>query len=190
MTIDLVLKFLAGEVNTYFAKRTGSNLGQIELGGVVDDTGKWTITKNRVGLSLVNVEEERTLRGQLPEQVFVNGRQVTLQPALKLNLHLMFAAHFSTYDHSLRYLSHVLTFFQSHPVFTPDQYPGLDAGIEKLTVEMLAYGPEQLNQLWAYLGGKYLPSVVYKIRMVVLQDIEPEGIGQPITHIDTAVHAK
>ena len=29
-----------------------------------------------------------------------------------------------------------------------------------------------MNQMWACLGAKHLPSVVYRLRMVVLQDQE------------------
>jgi hypothetical protein len=90
----------------------------------------------------------------------------------------------------LRYLSHVITFFQAHPSFTPDIFPGLDPRIEKLAVEMLPYGPEQLNQMWAYIGAKYLPSVVYRVRMILLQDSEPQGIGKPIATIETTLRDK
>jgi len=189
--LDTALKFLADEVNVHLQKRTGSNLGKATLCSMADDTGKWTVPKDGIGVSLVNIEEERVLRAQVPERVYVNGHHVALQPELKLNLHVLFSAYFpANYDHALRYISHVLTFFQAHPSFTSDEYPGLGPHIEKLSLEMLGYGPEQLNQMWAYLGARYLPSVVYRIRMVVLQDVEPYGIGTPITAIETALHDK
>lgn len=188
--LDSAVTFLSDQVNDYLLKRTGSDTVKVVPGNLVDETGKWAIGATSVGLALINVEEERTLRAQVPDYVYINGSHVVLQPEIKLNLYLMFAARHTDYDHALRYISHVLTFFQAHPSFTPDAYPGLDASIEKLNVELVSYGPEQLNQLWAYLGAKYLPSVIYRVRMVVLQDIEPSGIGQPITSIETALHDK
>ena len=188
--VDSAVKFLAGEVNLYLKRRTASDLVKVVPGGLADDSGKWAVAEGSIGLALVNVEEERVLRAQVPDRVLVNGSQVVVQPELKLNLHLVFAARHSNYEHALRYLSLVLNFFQAHPSFTPDEYPALDASIEKLNIELLTYGPEQLNQLWAYIGAKYLPSAVYRVRMVVLQDIEPQGIGQPITTIDTVLHDK
>ena len=37
---------------------------------------------------------------------------------------------------------------------------------------------QRLNQIWAFIGGKQLPSVVYRIGMVVLQD-EAEAMVNP-----------
>ena len=37
-------------------------------------------------------------------------------------------------------------------------------------------GLEQQNHLWGYLGAKYLPSICYKVRMLVVQ--EQLGLGQ------------
>jgi hypothetical protein len=168
--LDVALKFLVKELNSYLLLRTGSTFGEADVCKLVSDDGKWAVTEDRIGVALINVEEERIVRSQLPEATYVNGRNVVLPPALKLNLHLLFAAYFKHYDEALRYLSYVLTYFQSHPVFTPDQYPGLDARIEKLVPELQSLNYEQLNQVWAFIGGKQLPSAIYKLRMVALQD--------------------
>lgn len=188
--LDATLKFLADEVNQYLFRRTSSAVISVEPGSLTDDTGKWAVREGAIGLALVNVEEERILRSPAPERTLRGDSQIVQQPELKLNLQIVFAARHKDYLHALRYLSHVLTFFQSHAVFTAENYPGLEPGLEKLSVELLSYGPEQLNQLWAYIGTKYLPSVVYRVRMVVLQDTEPTGVDRPITTIDTAVHGR
>jgi hypothetical protein len=44
--------------------------------------------------------------------------------------------------------------------------------------------------MWACLGAKHLPSVVYRLRMVVLQDVEPAGTGMPITTIATTLQGR
>src|SRR5262245_907221 len=181
--LDAAVTFLAGDINSYLRRRTASDLVKAVPGSIADDTGKWAVAPGTIGVALVNVEEDRILRSQLPEPVVVNNRQVMLQPDLKLNLHLVFAVRHNTYEHALRYLSYVLMFFQAHPTFTPDEYPGLDSSIARLNVELQSYGPDQMNQLWAYLGTKYLPSALYRVRMVVLRDSEPLGIAEPITRI-------
>ncbi len=189
--LDTAIKFLVDEVNIYLKKRTGGGDNvSIEAGSIADDQGRWALTPGQLRLALINVEEERVIRSQVPERVLVNGSHVVLQPDIKLNLLVLIAARLNNYSDSLRYLSHVMTFIQGHPSFTPNEYPGLDLNIGKLTMEMLSYGPEQLNQIWAYVGTKYLPSVVYRVRMIVLQDNEPLGIGKPITTIETVLHDK
>ena len=191
--LDLALKFLADEVNTFLTKRSLSSpsLGEVVGGLLVDDTGKWATVPDVVGLTLVNIEEERLLRSQLPDYVLRNGAQILVQPELKLNLTLLVHSRpsdQSKYGQSLRFLANVLTFFQAHPTFSPDEYPGLDPRIQQLNVELMTLTLEQLNQMWAYLGSKYLPSMVYRVRMVVLQDLEPLAIATPITSIDLELH--
>lgn len=192
--IDTAIKFLSDEVNTYLKKRAliGPTFGSVITGQIVDDTGKWVIAADNVGLTLINIEEERILQSQLPDRLYVNGNHIVVPPELKLNLTLLFHIRHtsSNYEQSLRFLSNVLTFFQAHPSFTADAYPGLDPRIEKLTVEMLSLSTEQLNQVWAYLGSKYLPSVAYRVRMIVLQDVEPQEIAAPITTISATLHEK
>lgn len=187
--LDVALNFLTAELNSYLvargARKAADEIGKVELGRLVDDAGKWAIKDDSVGVSLIHIEEDRILKSHLPETILSGGRHVVLEPRLKLNLHILFAAKFQKYDEALRSLSFVLTYFQSHPSFTPDNYPGLDARIERLTVELQSLGYEQINQIWAFIGGKHLPSAIYKVRMVALQDTAPSGVEQPLTEIRT-----
>lgn len=184
--IDVALNFVVSELNTYLLARTGLNFGAAQLVPPVNDTGRWAIPDDAVGVALINVDEERTLKVQLPEVTYVNGRQVLLEPRLQINLDVLFAAQFKQYPQALKFLSRVLTFFQAHPKFTSSDWPALDP-IETLVPELRSLGFEQLNQLWAFIGGKYLPSVVYRIRLVTLQDAEPRSIGRPITTIQATL---
>ena len=188
--IDTALSFVATEVNAHLLKRTGSELGAVAVGPLADDRGNWVVPQDTMRLTLVQIDEERTLREQMPERTIVGGREVVLPPPLKLNLVLLFAGRFQQYGQALRTLSHILAFFQARPLFTPSDSPGLPAGLERVALDLLNYGPEQLNQVWACLGAKHLPSVVYRLRMVVLQDVEPTATGLPVTTISTTLHGR
>lgn len=186
--LDVALTFLVKNLNAWLRSRTGSSVGEAEVSRIVDDKGAWAIKDDHLGASLINVEEERILKSHLSEPTYVNGRHVVLDPALRLNLHVLFSARFQQYDLALKYLGYVLTYFQSHLAFTPDEYPGLDPRIEKLTVELQSLSYEQLNQVWAFIGGKQLPSVMYKVRMIALQDQEPAAVMPALTRIAAGVH--
>jgi Pvc16 N-terminal domain len=186
--LDVALKFLTKELNAYLLVRTGSALGEVKLGPIVDGNGKWTIPLDQIGATVVNLEEERSIKSQVPESTLVDGRHVVLPPAIHLNLYVLFAANLQQYEEALRLLSCVLTFFQSHPVFTPARYPGLDPRIEKLSAELQSLTFEQINQVWAFLGGKHLPSVIYKVRMVSLRDTE-QTVVPPVTRTEPVLHS-
>lgn len=189
--LDIAVTFLADELNSYLRKR-GALTQQEDLvvpSPLVNDKGEWQVAEGKIGLTIINIEEERVLREQVPDQVYLKGNHIVIQPALKLNLTVLFSARQSaapgSYKNSLNFLSHVLTFFQAHPSFSADNSPGLDSRIVKLNADLLSCTPEQLNQTWAYLGSKYLPSAIYRLRMVTLQDSEPKAINKPVSAMNT-----
>jgi hypothetical protein len=187
--IHLAADFLTRELNSWLAQRTGATFGSALLTRIATDAGKWAIPDDQIGVALINVEEERAVRSQVPQPAYVEGRQVLREPEIKLNLSLLFAAHFKSYDQGLKQLSYVITFFQAHPAFTRARCPGLDPRIEKLGVDLMALGYEQLNQVWAFVGAKQLPSAVYRVRMVVLQDDQPAAVQPPVTAIGATLES-
>lgn len=188
--IDVALQFLRDEVNTLFLTGTGSDRVKVKLSNVVDDAGKYAFEQDLIGLSIINIEEERTVKTHLPQHAFVNGQHVISAPELKLNLYLLFAANFKFYEEALKYLSLMLTYFQSFPSFTHEAFPGLDPSIERLTLELQSPSFEQWNQIWGCNGGKQLPSVIYRVRMVILQPEAPSGIQPPISRISANLQGK
>ena len=187
--LDKVLAFFSSEINAYLRSRTGDVSDIVVLSAIVNEEGKYASDNDTVALNLINIEEDATFKEQLPDQVFKNGQHIVLEPRLKLNLFVMFAANFKLYDQALKYLSHIILYFQSHRVFTPDQYPVLGNNdgdnIERLVVELQRPDYDQLNQIWAYIGGKQLPSVIYKIKLVSIQDHTASEIRPPIQIITT-----
>lgn len=188
--LDVALKFLRDEINGALALRTGSDAVKVVLSKIADEAGKYPFAIDNIGCAIVNIEEERILKNQAPDYTTRGGQQVVTPPELKLNLHLLFAAHFTHYDQALKYLALLLTFFQSHPVFTSDQYPALAPECGKLALDLLSLNYEQLNQIWAYVGTKQLPSVLYRLRLVALQEIEPLAIQPPLTTIRATLRSR
>ena len=188
--IDSVLTFLRDELAAYILSRTNSSAVEVKLTKLVTEAGKYAFGDEIIALSLINLEEDRTFKSQVPEYSYVNGQHVKLEPELKFNLHLMVAANFNDYIQAWKAISLVLAFFQAHSTFSSSEYAALDPGIDKLNIELESLNYEQLNQLWAFIGGKQLPSIVYRIRLVVIQDEAPSAIQAPITKIQTNINTK
>ncbi|NUN12890.1 MAG: DUF4255 domain-containing protein [Myxococcales bacterium] len=184
-----VTTFFEADINEYLVTRTGSNATRVVANKIATESGQVAFETNTIALSVVNIEEERVLKQHHNEFSYVNGQQVFVPPPLRLNLFVIFAVHHGTYNESLKLLSYVLTYFQHRRSFTPEKNPGLFEGIEKLTVDLQSLNWEQVNQLWGYLGAKYLPSAVYKITLVALQDGDIVEIQPPIlqTRIESQV---
>lgn len=188
--IDVALKFLTDELNSFFRVRAGATSDVVTLTRLITPTGQYAFGEEHIGLSLINIEEERILKSHLPEFLPINDRNVVREPELKLNLSILLAANFKQYDVGLRYLSLVLLFFQSHPVFTGADYPGLSPAIARLAPELQSPSYEQLNQIWAFVGGKQLPSVLYKVRLITIQDSVETAVRPPIIRIHTRLEGR
>ena len=61
-----------------------------------------------------------------------------------------------------------MQFFQANPVFDRLSAPEMDRSIEQLSFEIENLATDASAQLWGILGGRYLPSVMYRMRTVTI----------------------
>ena len=188
--INDVINILTNELNSYLHPKTGiENLVVQE--SLVTQSGSLSPNINsKVVLSVVNMEEDRISRSLDIRRKQVNGSIDRTKQEIRFNLYILLAAHFPSsnssniYNVGLKALSGVVSFFQSKNVFTQKNTAGLPDAIDKLLVEHYSLSFEQQNHLWGALGAKYLPSVMYKIRLIVFQE-EPITLGgPPIMNVD------
>lgn len=179
--LDSSLIFLRDDINAYINLKTGV-ADTLEITPLTNNQGQ--ITSDKLGLTLVNIEEDRTSQPLPQLKPTAVGTILKSNPETKLNLILLFSANFeNNYDEALKHLAFIITYFQARYVFTPASHPALPPGIEKLILEMRTLSLEQQNNLWASLGAKYRPSVVFKMRMLLLEDSLPLDAKTPITEI-------
>ena len=187
--IDLTLKFLTDEINQYLVQQPNLVLNDMSLvmgnaSRIFDtDTSAVDVSMaNKAVLSLVNVEEDRISRHQEAFTRSLTGVTYA-QPPILLNLYVLFVMNQRNYETATRWLSYIIRFFQHQPVFTPLTHPALNGGITQLNVDLHTLNFEQSNQLWSMLGGKYLPSALYKIRQVSVDEAATEAGGGYIRSI-------
>jgi hypothetical protein len=85
---------------------------------------------------------------------------------------LIFVAYFnsSNYLEALKFISGVIGFFQGKSIFTPDNTPMLTGDASKIVAEVVNIDFKELSNLWGAIGGKYLPSVVYRFRSLPMSE--------------------
>ena len=172
--INESMQFIADELNKYLILKMGptSEPPRLVLGNVsrvFDGEAAATGLNNKAILSLVNVEEDRVARQQ-ENYVRTDISTRYKSPQLYVNLYILFTVNRTTYTDSLSWLSYILQFFQYQHVFTPISHPALDSRIQKLIVDLCSLNFEQINHLWSTLGGKYIPSVLYKVRQLTIDE--------------------
>ncbi|MDD4190514.1 MAG: DUF4255 domain-containing protein [Mangrovibacterium sp.] len=186
--INETLKFLLDEVNLFLSLKLGATTDpRLVLGNVTkamdSDGGGTNSLSNKGILSLVNVEEDRIARQQ--DNLVKTESSVSYKsPPIYLNLYVIFAINLTEYAESLKWLACIIQFFQYQRLFTPLSHPSLDSRIRKIVPELHSMSFEQMNHLWSILGGKYLPSAMYKIRQISLDEDATIAGGGVITEVD------
>lgn len=191
--IDKALDLLAGCIHEFLKSLPELNIGSekaVQLTHIVKDDGSLAIPNNTLGLTLINIEEERTVKAQQGVAVDGSGRVAYRNPEIKLNLYILLAANFSDYKTGLEFISAAVRFFQAKNVFTPQDTAAMDPAIIKLIAELHSINFEQQNNLWGALGAKYLPSVIYKIRLLTLQEGRMADEGSVVSDMAIAGRGK
>jgi uncharacterized protein DUF4255 len=172
--INETFKFLTEQINQYLSQKLGVTTDNRLVWGNVgkafdnDSSGQNTLSGKAI-MSLINVEEDRVAMQQ-ENYVKTPSGVIYKNPPVYLNLYVLIAVNRVDYGDSLKYLAFIIQFFQSQNVFTPLSYPSLDSRIQKLICDLYTVNFEQLNQIWSVLGGKYLPSVLYKVRQITIDE--------------------
>jgi len=161
--------------------------------------------QNTLLVSLVNIEEESALKnGGKVFHKMPNGTVRYENPTVFLNLYLLFSANFpGDYEGALTRLSQTIQFFQSKRVFNlhntvsdtilakannPDNPDKEALSKLELFLDLYTMTFEQINHLWGSLGGKQIPFVMYKVRLVMLREPQYKREGGIIEEIQQDVH--
>ncbi len=169
-----VLLFLRKHLNAYLRTQSGGSLEESGEDKVVFLDGEQmdpvAFKLGAVSILLINMQEDSTLRApDLYSRVFPNGVRQQVQPEIKMNLYVLFVARFKQYEDTLRYLSLIVHYFQSHRVLTHHNAPDLSDDIEQLILELNTLSFAEQNEVWNALRTTYHPSVLYKVKMVVFR---------------------
>lgn len=134
---------------------------------------------NRSGIriALINIGQESSLRNM--SRVKRDSKDPRYQePPVYLNCHLMFAFGFSSYQTSLAHLAKTIELFQRQRFFDASLTQAsatFPAGLDRIIFDLETLKFEQLNHVWAVLGGNYLPSIIYKMRLIKVQADDSTG---------------
>jgi hypothetical protein len=192
------IEFLAEELKAYIVKKEPAmfrNEIAVLPSSLMKTDGSFAVGNQaesfKIIMTLVNLEEDRIADSQSYFQK-VNDKVQFMNPPLNLNAYILFSAMGENYLSDLRLLSYIVSFFQSYPVFEEGNFPQLNNKVEpdkqwqkigKLIVNLHTLTLEQQNNMWAAIGAKYMPSVVYKVRTISFTDNEPKMEAPPITDI-------
>lgn len=163
--IRIVLTHFVARLDEYLRRKFPQPEGVAEVGFIGNGSEERPC---KLIISLVNIERETA--GGISGGIRRNDSEyVRSYPPLLFNLDLMLAAVYDEkrYAESLSVLSETLTFIQSHPYF--------DLNGQKYTIEIVTLSAQDINNTWTTLGGQYYPSVMCKLRRLMIDAGETSG---------------
>ena len=191
--IDTAIALLQTELENYLSFRDVSatvvtdNIGMLE-------TSNGDKLSNNIIITVVNLEEESTLKNQQAYKTYPATHTAVYENApIYLNLYVLFTSNYwgDKYIYALQRISYVVQFLQSRNSFSYGTSTGggfsddPDIVSLRFTMELYTLTFEQLNHLWGSLGGRQVPFVMYKLRLIALTDRKVLRNTPLIQEVDT-----
>lgn len=203
--ISHALTIVRNELDRHLAT-FGGNSPHADLGNVAEVAAGQAAngqSREKVLLSVVNIQEERTLKNvpaYVRDETTMRVRYES--PPTFLNLTVLVAATQTLYADALLALSRALLFFQYRNVFTNENVDpqsltdgaplnDLDRLDEfKLIFNLWSPTLEEVNDMWGMLGGKQFPFALYSMRMLELKFRATQRESGLITEVVSGVAHK
>ncbi len=168
--IDAAISHIASQLNQHLKGLFELSEDVVVISNILEQDGNVAShINNKLVVFLVNIEKDASPQRK-PNSAPGGDRLVAGVPPSQLNLYLMFAGHFSgkNYPEALKFISNTIAYFQERPVFDRQNSSDMDPRIDKLMLDIENLNLKDLGALWGALSGKYLPSILYKVRMVTV----------------------
>lgn len=153
-TLNTIKTFLKDKFKGIGDNECTVDIGPIEKEGQVE--------KNLL-ITLVRAEEETSVKKQTAFHRISETSGYYANPDVCLNLYILISSH-ASYDIALRQINNTIYFLNS---IYPDD-ASISEEMRRLSIELQSPTAEQWNSLWQTLGGKVVPSVLYKVRMITI----------------------
>ena len=148
---------------------------EVELGSVEKDGQP----EKSLLITLVRVEEETSVKQQNARlNKNSDGKPFYANPDVCLNLYVLISSH-AGYGLALQQIND--TIYHLNSIYPDDKK--LSEDIRNLSIELQSPNAEQWNSMWQTLGGKMVPSVLYKVRMITISAISSDKEAKLIEHV-------
>jgi hypothetical protein len=171
--ISKAIGFLTGFLNRDLKLTCGLDHDIVVASSLVNPDGSITENiQNKIVLSVINMEHETYMKSH--NHYMTDGGESfgKVAPPVNLNIYILVSANYDSenYLEGLKMLSSVITTFQSQPYFIKQEHPDMQEPLSKLTLEIMNLPVNEHSNIWSGIGAKYVPSILYKMRMITLAD--------------------
>ena len=163
--IDVILSGLVEQVNTYLKQQFNLNEDIVVLSPIILSDGSVPQgTANKVVVMLTNISVDESQKN-----VYHPTRNPNTNPLPFLEYSFIAAAHFEAVNYAigLKSIFAIAEYFSSSAGHDSQEVAKRDSRMLELNVKMLHQTDDQLATLWSRIGAKYMPSLLYKIQVIL-----------------------
>lgn len=172
--IDVALIYIRDLLNEHFRNEFSISENKVVLSNIVKADG--TVVQNvdgKIVFFLISLDEESTLKNSINRSSGKDDGSFALKASpLHLNLQLLFCSNLDdkVYSEGLSYLSSLIAYFHANKIITLNHLNNSNRKLRRLSFELCKLDYDQISHLWSAIGSKLMPSVLYKVGMVVFDD--------------------
>ncbi|MEO1513375.1 MAG: DUF4255 domain-containing protein [Bacteroidota bacterium] len=186
-TLDCVVR----ELNAVICRRLKLNPSsdKVQLSSIIEPDGSFSVQDNNVLLlKLVSIEPDPIANGSDPITYRGANPKLVESSPLYLNLKILLAAYFKPKDlkSGLNMLSMGIAYLQGKTLWNPQNTPSLPKGVQRLTFEMEGLDLHQQSHMWGAIGVKQMPAILYKLRMLTIDDHNIQEVIPVVTSVSTS----
>jgi hypothetical protein len=181
--IDTVLQFTANSLDQFVRNQFGLNESKVLINNLIEADGSVPKpNQNKLVISMINIAQETNRQFYVRNQRLADGSFSNVRRPERYNIDLLVSSSFDDYTETLKFLNSGIQFFQINPVVNSSSYSNLPEGIDRLEFEVEKISYFEMHNLWSAMGAKYVPSVIYKMRLITIESENTQGFVAPVTN--------
>jgi len=186
--LNNALQFTGEILDQYLKNRFGADESKVLLNTLIESNGSVPAeNQNKVVISLINIEKETHKQLYGRNKKLENGNYANVSPFERYNIDLLISSHFDDYIETLKFLNGAMLFFQVNNCIHSSSFSTIPVGVKKLEFDLEQINYVQMQGLWTSMGAKYVPSVIYKMRLLTVQGHEVRAFVPAISQISNTV---
>jgi hypothetical protein len=184
------IQFTRDVLDQFLRNRFGLDENTVIMNNLIESNGSVPqINQNKVILSVINVEQETLKAYYGRKKMLAGGNYADGNPSERFNIDLLICSNFDDYAETLRFLDAVILFFQVHSYLDANSFSSIPPGLTRLEFDIEKINYVQMQGLWTAMGAKYLPSVLYQMRLMTYQANQPVQIMPAVAQSSNSVSA-
>lgn len=186
--ISSALQFVRDTMDQFLKNKFGLDESRVVLNNLIESNGSVPATnQNKITISLINIEKETNRAFYIRNKKTNEGDFKEINPDERYNLDLLISSNFDDYAETLRFLNGAMLFFQVNNRLEASSFSTIPAGITRLDFDVEKINYVQMQGLWTSMGAKYVPSIIYKMRLISIQGDEAEGFPIAASQISNRI---